>query len=93
MTRFLVIAGLLSPQRARAGSSGPRDEVERLRQHVRELPLFRRTTAELAWHIAVLATKADVILLQEYCTGEDANLERELKTRTGRGVEHHYGRG
>ncbi|TYB68473.1 hypothetical protein FXF51_11575 [Nonomuraea sp. PA05] len=47
-------------------------------------PLHRRTTAELAWHVAVLATKADVIFLQEFCTGADAGLERELEARTGR---------
>ncbi|MFI6316498.1 endonuclease/exonuclease/phosphatase family protein [Nonomuraea sp. NPDC050556] len=47
-------------------------------------PLFRRSTAELAWHVAVLATKADVVFLQEFCTGADADLERELESRTGR---------
>ncbi|MGW0484118.1 endonuclease/exonuclease/phosphatase family protein [Nonomuraea sp. NPDC003214] len=47
-------------------------------------PLFRRTTAELAWHVAVLATKADVIFLQEFCTGADGDLKRELEARTGR---------
>ncbi|SPL91269.1 unnamed protein product [[Actinomadura] parvosata subsp. kistnae] len=47
-------------------------------------PLFRRTTAELAWHVAVLATQADVIFLQEFCSGADADLERELEARTGR---------
>ncbi|MFI7048919.1 endonuclease/exonuclease/phosphatase family protein [Streptosporangium sandarakinum] len=46
--------------------------------------LFRRSNAELAWHVAVLATEADVVFLQEFCTGADADLEHELERRTGR---------
>ncbi|GIH80030.1 endonuclease/exonuclease/phosphatase family protein [Planobispora longispora] len=30
------------------------------------------------------ATEADVVFLQEFCTGADADLERELEVRTGR---------
>ncbi|MEU6722932.1 endonuclease/exonuclease/phosphatase family protein [Nonomuraea wenchangensis] len=47
-------------------------------------PLHGRSTAELAWHVAVLATETDAIFLQEFCTGADADLERELEARTGR---------
>lgn len=46
--------------------------------------LFRRSNAELAWHVAVLATRADVVFLQEFCTGADADLEHELERRSGR---------
>ncbi|MER7362813.1 endonuclease/exonuclease/phosphatase family protein [Nonomuraea wenchangensis] len=47
-------------------------------------PLYRASTADLAWHVAVLATETDAIFLQEFCTGADADLERELEARTRR---------
>ncbi|MFI6991811.1 endonuclease/exonuclease/phosphatase family protein [Nonomuraea wenchangensis] len=85
MTRFLVIAGLLS---LNVPAQAPVVHVmtwNACAGTYASCPLFRRTTAELlAWHVAVLATKADVVFLQEFCTGADADLERELATRTGR---------
>ncbi|MBB6344216.1 endonuclease/exonuclease/phosphatase family protein [Nonomuraea muscovyensis] len=84
MIRYLVIAGLLSHNLV----------VQAPVRHVMTwnvcagtnsgCPLFRRSTTEVAWHVAVLATKADVVFLQEFCTGADADLERELEARTGR---------
>lgn len=84
MTRYLVIAGLLS---LNAPAQAP--VVHVMTWNVcagtySSCPLHRRSTAELAWHVAVLATKADVVFLQEFCTGADADLERELESRTGR---------
>lgn len=84
MTRSLVIAGLLS---LHAPAQAP--VVQVMTWNVcagtySSCPLFRRSTAEVAWHVAVLATKADVVFLQEFCSGADADLERELEARTGR---------
>ncbi|MFI7643893.1 endonuclease/exonuclease/phosphatase family protein [Nonomuraea sp. NPDC049400] len=84
MIRYLVIAGLLS---LHLPAQAPVLHVMTWNVCAgtySSCPLFRRTTAELAWHVAVLATKADVIFLQEFCTGADADLERELEARTGR---------
>jgi endonuclease/exonuclease/phosphatase family metal-dependent hydrolase len=84
MLRYLVIAGLLSPSLPAQAPALHVMTWNVCAGAYQSCPLFRRTTTELAWHVAVLATKADALFLQEFCTGADADLERELEARTGR---------
>ncbi|WP_214327387.1 endonuclease/exonuclease/phosphatase family protein [Nonomuraea sediminis] len=48
-------------------------------------PLYGATASELAWNVVQRAGDAQVIFLQEFCTGADAALEGLLESRTGHG--------